>query len=387
MFRLLLVFSFLIAVTLKGGSQNWLSVPFYTENVELNYTPDKVPLLPRNLEPQKIRHYLYRFKQLKIGQLIASLKIYQDRFQLNDWLYYQLLSKAIDLIYQPSTQQKTFILYRCLEQLGYNIRMAYWENKVFIYAASESQLYKIPFIKINGHRFYNLTAINNTDLEKVGNVILIDDYNVNKKLFSFDLSQLPKLKPEIVEQELALEFAGDSIKIQFQSDENIRAILSTHPLVEESLYFKVPLSPTLKESLLPALKKIVQTKSFPEAIKLFTQITRSCFLYAEDEAFFGEPKPMVAEEVFLYERSDCEDRSALFYQLVKELLDLPMAVLVYPEHVTVGIAIPEFKGDHIILDDTPYYICDPTGPVNSTLIGRFPKGYKDRPFEILLTHK
>ena len=96
---------------------------------------------------------------------------------------------------------------------------------------------------------------------------------------------------------------------------------------------------------------------------------------------------MVAEEVFLYPYSDCEDRSALFIRLAEELLGLPMIVLAYPDHLTVGVALPQTKSGFVRYNSKAYYVCDPTGPVNSDAVGKIPEGYEDTPYEIIKEYK
>ena len=109
--------------------------------------------------------------------------------------------------------------------------------------------------------------------------------------------------------------------------------------------------------------------------------------YKEDHDHFGKSKPMIADEVFHYSFSDCEDRSALFYNLVKELLDLPMIMIAYPDHLTIGVALTQQIGNPINYKGRKYYICDPTGPSNSTRIGSVPKNYERKSFEILADYK
>ena len=387
MFKHLIVLLFLLGLLFGVKAQSPISIPFYTENIVFDLKQVQLPGQPTKISLTTARQYLRKLKSLDMDKLARKLDQLQKQYVLNDWLLYQLLEKVIKKLYNPTKFQQKIINYCYLRQLGFDVRLAYWNSTIFVYAASENQIYKTPFIKIGTQRYYNLTAIQDFTIEKVENIMLIDKSSTNIRHFSFELDQLPNFRPDTVHHQLAFEYQNDSIKIDFQSDANIKTIISNHPMIDENAYFEVPLSTTLKTSLLPSLKNAIQHKSFPEAIKLFTYITRSCFLYAEDEGYFGYSKPMAGEEVFLYEKSDCEDRSALLYQLVKVLLDLPMAVIIYPEHVTLGIAIPDFKGEHIMWNDTPYYICDPTGPVNSTVIGRFPKGYKEKPYEILLTYK
>ncbi|MEI2740451.1 MAG: hypothetical protein V9F01_16890 [Chitinophagaceae bacterium] len=57
---------------------------------------------------------------------------------------------------------------------------------------------------------------------------------------------------------------------------------------------------------------------------------------------------MSPEQTLLYEQSDCEDRAALFFCLVKEIYNLPMIVLAYPEHVTIAVKFNKPVGTPII---------------------------------------
>ena len=118
-------------------------------------------------------------------------------------------------------------------------------------------------------------------------------------------------------------------------------------------------------------------------LEIITAFTRSAFNYKTDENHFGRSKPMIREEVFYYPYSDCEDRVAVFFGLVKELLNLPMLVIAFPDHLTIGVALDQPIGPAIRHKGKKYYICDPTGPNNSYEIGRIPKGYERKSFEIL----
>ena len=62
-----------------------------------------------------------------------------------------------------------------------------------------------------------------------------------------------------------------------------------------------------------------------------------------------------------------------------------MLILAYPNHITVAVALDEpVQGVSVESDGKKYYICDPTGPINSTAIGIFPEEYANVPFEIVV---
>ena len=92
---------------------------------------------------------------------------------------------------------------------------------------------------------------------------------------------------------------------------------------------------------------------------------------------------MIPDEVLHYPVSDCEDRSALFYALVEQTLKLPMVLIAYPDHLSVGIYLPQVRGETIYYQGKQYLYCDPTGPDNSLEIGRIPADLKGVPYEII----
>ena len=48
---------------------------------------------------------------------------------------------------------------------------------------------------------------------------------------------------------------------------------------------------------------------------------------------------MIPDEVLHYPVSDCEDRSALYFALVRDLLNLPVVAIAYNDHLSVAVAL------------------------------------------------
>jgi hypothetical protein len=104
-------------------------------------------------------------------------------------------------------------------------------------------------------------------------------------------------------------------------------------------------------------------------IDYLMRFTRYAFIYEKDSEHFGKEKRLSPEETLLYEQSDCEDRAALFFYLVKEIYDLPMIVLAYPTHVTVAVQFDKAVGHPIIYNGNKYYVCEPTPQKTDLRIG------------------
>ncbi|MEY2648532.1 MAG: hypothetical protein RL282_1245, partial [Bacteroidota bacterium] len=88
----------------------------------------------------------------------------------------------------------------------------------------------------------------------------------------------------------------------------------------------------------------------------------------------------------LYEKSDCEDRAALFFYLVKKIYNLPMIVLSYPSHINIGIAMDKPIGKGISYNGKLYTICEPTPQKKEYGLGKMDKTILKEGFEIVHQH-
>ena len=95
-------------------------------------------------------------------------------------------------------------------------------------------------------------------------------------------------------------------------------------------------------------------------VLIISCFTRYAFLFKPDTEVFGDEKRLSPEQTLLYDQSDCDDRAALFFYLVKELYDVPMLVLTYPQHVTIAVQLDKPVGKPIIYNGTKYSVCEPT---------------------------
>lgn len=365
-----------------------VNISFYTETLTIEYDTDIIINPSLELNEKNIVDYFNTMETLPYLSLLDNMHQHKEQLQLNDWLYYELLKKTVDKIFvKKSKTQKTLSNWFLLSKSGFDTRLTYLNNNVYLYSRSQNGVYEIPMIKDKDKTYINLTSIH----EKMAasnealNMLIFEANPLGKDL-SFLLERLPNLKRKLIEKELAFTVGEEDYSLQLKLDRTVYDLMKTYPIIDELQYLKTPLSETLSSSLIPQLKKIIKDKADEEQLQILAAFTRSAFKYKDDKDHFGKSKPMIPDEVFHYKFSDCEDRSALFFSLVKDLLDLPMIVIAYQDHLTIGVAIASSIGTPIIYNGKKYYICDPTGPSNSYQIGKAPKGYERRAYEILGAH-
>lgn len=367
-----------------------VEVTFYSERVKLSYNPDMLTATCGGVDEKNIVSFYRQMERKDYRTLLDGLYQKKQELQLNDWLFYQLMRQSIgELFQQKRPLEQELTCWFLLSQAGFDTRLTYLEQRVFVYAYATDEIFEIPMIEDKGKTYVRLTNQaqgegNNQEALYLLNFVA----RPSGQAFSFYLKTLPKLKPEVSKKMVRFNYNGTPIQLEVQYNKTIVEVMKNYPLIAEREYLELPLSEILSQSLLPQFRELLKDKTPRQALELLLAFTRSSFEYKEDKAFFGKSKPMIADEVFFYPYSDCEDRTALFYAMVKELLDLPMIVIAFPDHLTVAVRLAEeLPGAVIAYNGKRYYICDPTGPVNSSEIGVFPRSYENSEFEIISNYK
>ena len=371
------------------GQSKELSILFYSDTIKIN-GPVNLSASPIfKIHQSHINQLLQNFEEQKLDTLIDQFYKIAEEKELNDWFLYQLILKSAPHFF-PKSQENFLQLfsYYLLTKMGYATLLTYENNNLYLNVGSREQLYNTSYTNWQNRNYYSLSHLNHSKNKQAKyTYILPTSLPSGNKDFSFELQSLPKLTSTPILKEISFKFKQKKYSLSIYIDTTILNLLQGYPTLAEKKYFQLPLNKQTQETLFPQLSGIMEKLSLVERVKLLVAFTRTGFEYQVDEQYFGYTKPYFADEVLLYPVSDCEDRAALLFNLVDQLLNLPMVVISYKDHVTIGIDIPNFKGEHISHSGKNYFVCDPTGPVNSTEIGKFPEGYKEAPFAVIHSTK
>lgn len=380
---IILLFSFSVPFAVYSAERT-IELSFYSETLNISYPSEIV--LPGFIiaEDLSLIDYYKRMEDTPYQALLEDLQAYKAQYQLNDWLYYELLKNVVSKIFKRQGPLKKGVsLWFLLTKSGFDTRLSYLDNDIFIYVWSEEDIYETPMIQDQGRKFINLSSINIAKESPKELKLLLFRPGSQGLPFSFKMEKLPQLSAQVQTKEVSFKVKDQNFHLAFKMDVTLYEIMKNYPAIGELEYFNIPMSAVTYRSLIPKLKFMVEDKTIPEALRILVGFTRTGFAYKDDNEIFGRSKPMIAEELFHYPYSDCEDRSVLFYHLVKEILGLPMLIVAYPDHLTIAVSSQELKGQAFLFNDEEYYICDPTGPVGSNIIGWPPNGYENVSFEVL----
>lgn len=363
---------------------------FFNDSISLNALPT-TPTFD-NLQTETIQSWELAMDETPMQDNIAQLLKYKVTHQLDDWMYYQLVRATANYFVpkQSNYNGYTAIKWYILNRSGFSAILAPHVNQLVLFIYSTDQVYGLPFFE-NGNQTY--ICLNYHDFSKfdVQQNPLYEIPSVVKSIglpFSYAITQMPTLpSQQYFEKNIQFEYNQTAYRYTLRGNSYVQDIFKNYPVVNCSLYFNIPVSSSLSETLIPALKKNIAHLSQSAGINYLLQFTQQAFAYKSDQEVFGTEKRFSPELTLLNPYSDCDDRVGLFYYLVREIYQLPMIAIQYPTHIVMAVAIQKPIGNTITYQGKVYAICDPTPQVKSYQVGEIAHQYKHQPYQIVYAYQ
>lgn len=348
----------------RAQAQTASSIDLFGTRVEMP-APPKPPDFNGSLSQTAIQAYIESIDAATYQPFLDQLLDYKKNHHPDDWLYYQAIRKVAQYI-SPKAEnyyRYTFFKWWLLANSGYSSILTYSGPYLLFYVQSDETIYNIPYRTHNGKQYIclNYHDYGNIDFQKNTFSVAGIPVKADALAFSYKVTSLPDFNREdYTEKDVQFSDGLNHYSFRVKVNPQVRAIFTNYPVVDYGLQFNMPLSKTTYESLIPSLKKHLQGLKQREGVEFLMRFTRYAFLFKRDADVFGSEKRLTPEQTLLYEFSDCEDRAGLFFLLVKEIYDLPMLVLTYPEHVTVAVQFKKPYGQTVEYNGTKYSICEPS---------------------------
>ncbi|MGC4037612.1 MAG: hypothetical protein QM764_16750 [Chitinophagaceae bacterium] len=374
------------------NTRNTIHFEFCDAPVTFDYNKVGSPKLEASLSNETITSFYHQLLQSGYEPAVNAIIEYKKEHELNDWLFYQLVRRTAEQLSPKAENYNRYTLYKwfLMAKSGYNTTLSIAGDSILFYVQSDDSIYNLPFHYKNNKQFVCLNYHDygsNIDFEKekFNEVpIAIDGAN---QTFSYKITRLPDFKASDY-TEKSLQFFVDKTEYDFKIKLNpeIKSIFTNYPVTDYASYFNIPLSKETYSSLIPLLKKHTKGLNVKNGVDYLMRFTRYAFLFEPDTKNFGREKRMSPEETLLYDYSDCEDRAALFFYLVKELYDLPMIVLSYPKHITIAVKFDKPIGNTIEYNGNKYSVCEPTPQSIDLNVGQQLPELKHSAFEVVYAY-
>jgi hypothetical protein len=371
-------------------AQKETSIDFYDGQLRFVASTDRLPY-NGSFSQTAFESFVQQLNKTGYESVISSLKDYKSNYKLDDWLYYQLIRKTAQFFSPKADDYIRYTIYKWffLTRSGYDALLTVSNNKVLFYVKSNESIYNIPYRMKNGNQYVclNYHDYGSIDFEKERFTELILPANNASQAFSYKVTQLPGFDNKTYkERDIQFTYNETEYSFRIKINEEVKTIFKNYPAVDYEAHFNMPISTQTYNSLIPILKKQLKGVKPKNGVEFLMHFTRYAFLYKPDIEVFGQEKRLSPEQTLLSEYSDCEDRAALFFFLVKELYNLPMVVLAYPKHVSIAVQFDKPVGETISYKGGRYSICDPTPQKKDLSVGQVLPELKNTSYEIVYSY-
>lgn len=242
------------------------------------------------------------------------------------------------------------------------MRLAVDESKLILLYGSRHQIFDKGYFNVNGSSFYPLGELSNSisicgaAFEGETPMSLIID---KEQLLGVDMSSERTITADRYTDISIGSYVPQKL-IEFY-DTYPTSALDGNPMTRWAMYANTPLAQKTKDKLYPSLRKYIAERNKLQAAEMLLNWVQTGFVYEYDDKVWGHDRAFFAEETLYYPYADCEDRSILFSRLIRDLLDLDVALIYYPGHLATAVCFDqEVSGDAMIIGVRKFIVCDPT---------------------------
>ena len=343
------------------GGQEPLKFSFFDVLLQVDFDSDIAnATLAEPLSKVAISDFWKALADTKTDSLITQSGRLKQQMQLNDWGFCLLLYEMGDRIFPGSENKRRLFVWFVLTQTGYDARVGYLEDKVYLVLPLAPEIYSTLRLNINNNTYY----LANLDGEKTRfTSLMIYSGTFEAATFPLKLNvhRLPAIHKSKMQRSLKFAYNGREHTIEVEYRKDLVDFFYRYPQTSSSLYFQASLSPEAHNSLVKGLRPLIANRPEAEKVDIILSFVQRAFEYETDEVQFGWEKPLFPEETLFYPYSDCEDRAVLFAYLVRNLVGLDVIGLDYPGHISTAVKFSKkISGDFVMYKNEKYVICDPT---------------------------
>lgn len=368
-----------------------------SRRIEADFLGERIPLqsevlpqlrLANGITESKVTTAYRRLSQQPVPVLLSDLKHEADVRRLNDWGYLQWVHAVTGTMYPNDPAARNLATAWIMQQSGYKATVSYSNRQINLLVATQQKLYGHSFLNVSGTRMYVVNPLGRAP--SVRSAYLFEPMASRRgRALDMRIREAPNLEGTVVQRPMAFKYNGQRYRGSISVNKRVAAFYYRYPLVDWSVYIAAPLSrealASITNFLREPLRSVQPRRGWSremEQANVILQFIQGAFPYRRDGEAIGEEHYAFAEEMLALPYSDCEDRSALYVTLVRELLHLEAVGLLFPGHAAAGVNFGRnAPGGSVTLDNTKYIICDPS--YLGAEIGRIMPQMEGRPLTVI----
>ncbi len=337
-----------------------VNVDFFGQKLSFYYDPAMASAISSRLDKDSISQYWSRLSKSDYEAILAQLGRQKKALQLTDWAYASLVDKLSIAIHQSSDKESVLLAWFLLTKTGYQSRVAYNNQSVYLLMPSEQEMFDTPYFSYSGRRYYAVSFDGRQ--QSPGQVYTYKgEYPQTVDDLDMKVTENVATTDKLEKRHLSFEYQGKRYNIEASYDRGRIAFFKSYPQLELAMYFSAGVDKQTSQPLLKQLAAYMQGMTQQQAVNFLLRFVQVSLKYGTDEQQFGRENYLFPEETLFYPYSDCEDRAVLFAWLVKSLLGLEVIGLDYPGHVATAVHFTDkVAGDSISYRGQTYTVADPT---------------------------
>jgi hypothetical protein len=159
----------------------------------------------------------------------------RSKYQLNDWGFFQLSTKAANVFYETPNERKLLAWYMLLKS-GFKIKVGYNDELVCLLFPTKEKLFSVPYFREGDEMFYVIDE-NKSLIREIETYD--QNYPGNQKPVSLALNAYPLLQGDKVNRQI--NYKNNKLDVAF--NRGILDFLSSYPQCYLKVYFGPGLSP------------------------------------------------------------------------------------------------------------------------------------------------
>lgn len=306
-----------------------------------------------------------RMSGMPYGVVLNDILKIGRRLNLCDWSLVRLVKIFMDAVYGEDARNESVITQvYFLHRLGFRVALAY---------DPEGRLYRLVSTdaRVRGARdYYNdgipYSLIGEAETHDLS-LFFYDGYGDNPVCLTANLDEI--FYPEYAD-EIHFESASyPELSFSVQVDLSLKSYYEDYPsyytddnpMTEFYYRASLPMARYIQESVYPVLESAVEGKTEVEAVNILLDFVQTAFAYEMDEDRWNQERFFFPGEIWYHDVSDCDDKAMLFARLVQDVLDMKVALVFWPGHLSCAVNIPEAVAGYVFdVFGEKYVSCDPT---------------------------
>lgn len=329
---------------------------FYGQKIAIRY--DKLLALSTtaSVSEDSIAGFWDAFSRSNSYHLVDQLMDYRDLLGLGDWGYFLLVKATSACIFPDSRLSADQMTWALLIRSGFDVRLAFNQSTTAILFPCDNAIYAIQSVRIGQQRFYLDRPMKSRLL-----VACPNPFPDNRGILDLRFSRSLNFRGKLTIQKYGMSWGKQKYQFALRFNPDEIRFLKEYPRTDPAVYFRAPVSNTLKEDLFRQLYPVLSQFKQEEATAFLLKFVQQEFEYFSPNKKVGELPPLFAEELIASKSGDDRGKATLFSWLTRTLLRLPVVGIQFPGYFSAAVCFDEpLDGDGYLWKHGKYVLADPT---------------------------